>query len=139
MVGPAEADAVARRDTQNLLRAKCILIVDDDSVVRRIVRRELEDSGWVCEEAGNGVDGISKARVLHPDLIILDLAMPLMNGYDAAVTLHQEMPNIPLVMLTMHGDVLGKPWANPSGVKAIIAKTEDVTVLVKCVRQLLGC
>lgn len=85
------------------------------------------------------MDGISKARALHPDLIILDLAMPLMNGYDAAVTLHQEMPKIPLVMLTMYGDVLGKAWANASGVKAIIGKTEGVTALVKCVHELLGC
>ena len=63
-------------------RVKCILIVDDSPLIRRSLRTSLEQGGWmVCEEAENGRDGIIKAQQLHPDLIVLDLAM---NGDERA-------------------------------------------------------
>jgi len=80
--------------------AKGILIVDDNVVIRRSLRRILESIGeWkIVGEAADGREGIEKARELQPDLIVLDLAMPVMNGLEAARELNQIMPNVPLLM-----------------------------------------
>jgi CheY-like chemotaxis protein len=79
---------------------KCILIVDDNAVIRRSLRRILESvDGWqVCGEAADGQEGIEKAKELDPDLIILDLSMPRLNGLEAARILSKAMPKIPLLM-----------------------------------------
>ena len=63
-----------------------ILIIDDSSLVRSHVRKYFESApGWqICGEAGNGKEGIEKAQEVHPDCIILDLSMPVMNGIEAA-------------------------------------------------------
>jgi CheY-like chemotaxis protein len=120
------------------IRVKRILLVDDDNRIRQMVRNALENElGWICEEAENGVDGISKARALKPDLIVLDLSMPIMNGYDAATILTREMPGIPLVMLTLYADVIGKTSADIIGVKAIMSKTDGMAPLIRCVRKIL--
>ena len=120
------------------LRVKRILLVDDDFRIRQMVRKALENElGWICEEADNGVDGISKARTLKPDLIVLDLSMPIMNGYDAATVLRREMPGVPVVMLTLYADVIGKTSANVIGVKAILSKTDGMAPLIRCVQTIL--
>lgn len=129
-----QSDSVPHTQT---VRVKRILIVDDDSRIRGIVRKNLEDRDWACEEAINGIDGISKARAFKPDLVILDVSMPLMNGFDAAVVLNREMPTVPLVMLTMYGDVLKKSNARPFEVKAIIGKADGIAALVSCIQGLL--
>ena len=130
----------ASREFQSI-RAKRILLVDDDRIIRQRVRRVLENElGWICDEADNGVDGISKARALRPDLIVLDLSMPIMNGYDAARVLNREMPTVPVVMMTMYADAIGKSSRSASsiGVTAILSKAEGIAALVGCVREILG-
>jgi CheY-like chemotaxis protein len=73
---------------------KCILVVDDNAVMRHTWRTEFEDiAGWaVCGEAENGRDAIDEARVVRPDLIVLDLSMPIMNGLEAAPVLRCMLP-----------------------------------------------
>ena len=79
--------------------AKRILIVDDSVIVRNSLRAMLEDidefGGIACEEAADGRQAISKARDLLPDLTILDLSMPVMNGLDAAYELKRILPAVP--------------------------------------------
>ena len=69
----------------NLAYVKHILIVDDSALIRRSLRTLLEDCpDWVvCGEAENGSDGIDKAQQLRPDLIVMDLVMPVLNGIEA--------------------------------------------------------
>jgi DNA-binding NarL/FixJ family response regulator len=76
---------------------KFILIVDDSPVVRKAERQTLElQDGWkVCGEAVNGREGIEKAQQLRPDVIVLDLSRPLMNGLEAARELKRLLPFIP--------------------------------------------
>jgi CheY-like chemotaxis protein len=117
---------------------KCILIVDDNSALRAIVREGLEmRGGYVCAEAVNGLEAIKKAKQVTPDLIILDLAMPELNGFEAATVLRREMPNIPVVILTMYAEALGRSLAKRVGAKAVVAKADGVSGLVECVRGLL--
>src|SRR5439155_16122977 len=81
---------------------KSILIVDDSPLIRRSLRTLFEQHReWViCGEAENGCEGIDKAQILHPDLIVMDLAMPRLNGIDATRTLKQLIPATPIVMFT---------------------------------------
>jgi CheY-like chemotaxis protein len=100
-----------------------ILVIDDGDSVRDVIRIFLEHAGFeVCGEAADGVQAIEMAKKLKPDLIVLDLAMPRMNGAEAASILGQTMPKMPLVLLTLYKNVLGSAlvrlWASkPSSTK----------------------
>src|ERR1700738_3373387 len=118
---------------------KCrILVIDDGDSVRHIIRIFLERDGFeVCGEGADGVEAIEQAKKLKPDLIVLDLAMPRMNGAEAASILSQTMPSVPIVLLTLYQNVLGSALASAVGAKAIIDKTDGMNKLVACVRSLL--
>jgi DNA-binding NarL/FixJ family response regulator len=115
-----------------------ILVTDDGDSVRDIIRIFLERDGFeVCGEAADGMQAIEQATKLKPDLIVLDLAMPRMNGADAASILSHTMPDVPIVLLTLYQNVLGPSLASSIGVKAVIDKTDGMDKLVACVRSLL--
>jgi DNA-binding NarL/FixJ family response regulator len=118
---------------------KCILIVDDSAVVRKALRSTLEshDAWEVCGEAANGQEGIEKAQQLKPDLIVLDLAMPVMNGLDAARELTRLLPLVPLVMFTNYETAHLKREALSAGVNTIVSKDESIGVLVSVIQALL--
>ena len=120
--------------------AKSILIVDDNAVIRRSLRHILESiGGWnVVGEAVDGRDAINKAQQLRPDLIVLDLAMPVMNGLEAARELNQIMPQVPLLMYSAFADKFMEKQAQAVGVKAVISKASDMETLVSQARSLLG-
>src|ERR1700720_2902530 len=120
------------------VRRRRILVTDDGDSVRDIIRIFLERDGFeVCGEATDGVEAIEQAKKLKPDLIVLDLAMPRMNGAEAASILSKTMPDVPIVMLTLYQNVLGNALASAVDVKAIIDKTDGMDKLVACVRSLL--
>ena len=86
---------------------KSILVVDDNPTVRRLIREQLEASGLsVCGEAEDGVDAIEKVQTLTPDLIILDVAMPRMNGLDAAREISKIRPDAPIILNTLHAEAI---------------------------------
>ena len=121
------------------LRKRRILVVDDGASVRDVIRIFLERNGLeVCGEAANGVEAIEQAKKLKPDLIVLDLAMPVMNGVEAASILNTTMPDVPIVLLTLYQNVLGSALASTVGVKAVIDKTDGMDNLVACVHSLLN-
>jgi DNA-binding NarL/FixJ family response regulator len=80
-----------------------ILIADDDSPIRRLLRRLIEEhSNWeVCGEAVNGTEAVEKTEELAPDLVVLDLAMPQMNGLQAAREISKATPGLPMLLLTV--------------------------------------
>jgi DNA-binding NarL/FixJ family response regulator len=119
---------------------KSILIVDDNAVIRRSLRHILQSiEGWnVVGEAVDGEDGIAKAQDLHPDLIVLDMAMPKMNGLEAARRLNQIMPSVPLLMYSAFADKFMEREAFSVGVKAVISKASDMETLVSQARTLLN-
>ena len=113
-------------------------MIDDGDSVRNIIRIFLERDGFeVCGEAADGVEAIEQAKKLKPDLIVLDLAMPRMNGAEAASILSTTMPDVPIVLLTLYMNVLGPSLASAIGVKAVIDKTDGMDKLVACVHSLL--
>jgi len=119
-------------------RTPRILVIDDGDSVRDIIRIFLERVGFeVCGEASDGVEAIEQAKKLKPDLIVLDLAMPRMNGIEAASILRQTMPDTPIILLTLYQNLLGPSLASAVGVKAVIDKTDGLDNLVACVHSLL--
>jgi len=115
-----------------------ILVIDDRDSVRNIIGIFLEHAGFaVCGEAADGIEGIEQAKKLKPDLIVLDLAMPRMDGMEAALILGKTMPDVPIVLLTLYQNVLGPSLASVLGVKVVIDKTDGMDKLVKCVHSLL--
>jgi len=95
-------------------------------MIRKILRQALGgETGWeVCGEAANGREGVEKAQVLKPDLIVLDLSMPVMNGLDAARELTRLLPDVPLVMFTNFETAHLRRQALSVGIKAIVSKTD---------------
>jgi DNA-binding NarL/FixJ family response regulator len=91
----------------------------------------------ICAEAENGCDGIDKAQTLHPDLIVMDLAMPRLNGLDASRMLKRLMPATPIVMFTTFTNPFIKEAALAAGVQAVIDKSEGVKTLLRSIQQLL--
>jgi DNA-binding NarL/FixJ family response regulator len=116
-----------------------ILIVDDSSLVRKLLRQCFEsEPGWqVSGEACNGQEGIEKAQKVHPNFIVLDLSMPVMNGLDAAKILAKLMPAVPMVMFTSFTTSNLESEALAAGIRRVIIKSEPLTELVGCVRALV--
>ncbi len=80
-----------------------ILIADDHDLLRRLIKREFEDHlDWVCIEAENGEQAVAKAMELKPEIIILDLVMPVMDGLTAAREIVKLLPAVPIVIHTVH-------------------------------------
>jgi DNA-binding NarL/FixJ family response regulator len=117
---------------------KTVLIVDDNTYVRRAVCElfKREEDFTVCGEATNGREAIAKALELHPELIVLDFSMPVMNGLDAARELKRLMPEVRLIMYTMFGDML-REEARLVGISEIISKSQPAAILVSKARSLL--
>jgi DNA-binding NarL/FixJ family response regulator len=117
---------------------KRILIVEDETVVRRAIRAFLELRHFeICGEAVDGAEALEKAAALRPDLITLDLSMPLMNGIEAASQLKNKVPGIPVVIYTMLEDVLGKSLAATLGVRAVVSKADGLAKLLASIEAIL--
>src|SRR5229473_4682419 len=103
--------------------AKTVLIVDDNEIIRRGLRElfTAEPDFDMCGEAENGREAIEKAQELHPDLIVLDLSMPVMNGIDAAKVLKRLMPAVPLIVFSEFSDVLSAEEAHSAGISALVS------------------
>jgi CheY-like chemotaxis protein len=118
--------------------SKSILVVDDSLMCRNVLRKFFESrcSWTVCGEAADGAEGVEKAQQLHPDLIVLDFAMPVMNGLEAASRLRRIQPGVPILLLTAFGDRFLAELAYKAGVAAVISKG-DPNTLENCARILL--
>jgi DNA-binding NarL/FixJ family response regulator len=104
---------------------KRILIADDSAVVRRGLRELIEHTlDWdVCGEAVNGRDAIKAARELHPDMLLLDLAMPGMNGFDTARELAKIEPNLPILLCTVQLSTYVVREAEKIGIQGAVSKS----------------
>jgi DNA-binding NarL/FixJ family response regulator len=117
---------------------KCILIVDDSAVVRQAIHSFLDESGFaVCGEAVDGYDAIQKAEKLQPDLILLDFAMPRMNGIEAAPMLKKILPEIPIIMFTSHYSAVQDLSALPIGIDAVVPKDRGLSILLRYIEMLI--
>jgi DNA-binding NarL/FixJ family response regulator len=92
----------------------------------------------MCIEAVNGLDAIAMAKKSCPDLIILDLGMPEMNGFEAATVLHKTMPQVPLFMFTSHDTREIESQAVSVGIRAVFSKSTGIEALLAKASNLLN-
>ena len=116
-----------------------ILVADDHEAVRTGVcailgtRLDIE----VCGEAANGQEAIAKAHALKPDLIILDITMPVLNGLDAARVIRLTLPDLPILLLTMHDGKHIIEDAKKIGIDGFVCKSEASATLLAAVDAFL--
>jgi DNA-binding NarL/FixJ family response regulator len=115
-----------------------IVIVDDVADVRRDLRVLLELAGGVevVGEAADGREAIEKAALLNPDVVVSDLAMPVLDGYAAAAAIRAALPHCRLVALSIHSDDSGRRKARAAGFDAFVVKGAPLLELLGAIRPL---
>ena len=113
-----------------------ILIADDNLHIRQVLRPLIEGhEDWgVCAEAEDGVQAVNRAKQFKPDLIILDLAMPELNGIEAARQISKALPGVPMLMLTLYASPLVEREAEKVGVQRVISKSTNY-MLVSAIEE----
>jgi len=119
---------------------KRILIADDNIGVRRSLRRLLEsEPGFeVCEEVSDGVEVIERIQECNPDLLILDFAMPRMNGLQVAAALQVMHVDIPIMLFTSYVDSIREEQYRRIGIRSMVSKDSPIEVLLSEVHRLVG-
>ncbi len=113
--------------------------MDDNAAIRKqLAHAFLYDGFKKCEEANNGEEGIKLAKQIKPDLITLDLSMPVMNGLEAAAELRKFFPKIPLILFTMHDISLLGGEASRAGINVVLSKSLDLSTLVNEAHKLIA-
>ncbi len=114
---------------------KRVLIADDNLYVRYVIRTFLHDQDeiQICGEAVDGVEAIEKTRQLKPDLVLLDLSMPNLNGAEVALVLKNTKPNVRIIMFTMYSSKLSPSLTSALGVDAVLSKPDGIGHLVELI------
>ena len=116
-----------------------VLIVDDNGLTRKSVRELLSDHFiQVCGEAENGKEAIEKFKKLQPDIVLLDVNMPVMNGVQAAYEIRGIAPSTKILLLTMYGGPEHQAAAALLGVDGFIDKSAAATQLIPALRRLIA-
>lgn len=117
-----------------------VLLVDDDAEMTELVAYNLKRSGFSVGTASNGIDGVTKARSIRPDLILLDIMMPELDGFAVCEILRRDkrIPRIPIVMVTAWPGELGRLAAFECGATEYVSKPFKVDALVLRVTELLA-
>lgn len=116
---------------------KKILVVDDDDEIRELLEFDLSHSGYNVETACDGMEGLNKAINNNYDLVLLDVMMPKMNGYDVCNNLRKTKPEIPVLLLTAKGTIGDKTQGFDCGADDYLVKPFDIQEVLLRVKALL--
>ncbi|HLJ86095.1 MAG TPA: response regulator transcription factor [Candidatus Angelobacter sp.] len=119
---------------------KQILLVDDNAVIRKYLHALIEQrSEWgICGEAVNGADALLKIQSLQPDLVILDLCMPIMDGLETAKRLLHMRPALPIVLFSSYDSDEIHRKAMSAGIREVVSKGDPFHVLTQAIEKLLS-
>ena len=118
---------------------KSVLIAEDHVLLRQAICSlfDAQQDFEVCGDAENGKEAVDMAQSLHPDLIVLDLSMPVMNGLEAAHALRRFAPETPIVVFSDYVDLLSEQEARAWGISALVSKREPASALLDKARAAL--
>ena len=114
-----------------------VLIVDDQKGVRRLLEELFKKEGYEVNVAVDGKDSIEKVKAYTPDIILMDMKMPNMNGLEASEEIIKHDHTIPIIMMTAYGEMEVVQKALEVGVKKYITKPFDIIDLRNMVRKVL--
>ena len=119
---------------------KLILLVEDDPFIRAGIKTHLEANGYLCIEASDGGAAIELARSKQPDLILLDVMMPTINGYQVCKSLKGDpkFKSIPILMLSAQSEKEDKEWGEKLGADGFLSKPIEFKELDKHIKRLLN-
>ena len=124
---------------ENRKQGKTVLVADDNPLIRAQVRQLFLSDGFaLCVEAANGKEAIELASLCTPDVIVLDLTMPVMSGILAAPKLRGLLPNTPIILFSLYGDELKTEKLGHLGISARVAKNGPIDTLLEKAHQLLN-
>jgi DNA-binding NarL/FixJ family response regulator len=107
-----------------------ILVVEDSELTRRMIRAVLQTRDWtICGEAENGLTGVDQFQSLRPDVVVLDLTMPGINGIEAAHRMAILDPRVPLILFTLCDIEEIKPVASRAGIYATVSKERTLELV----------
>jgi len=116
-----------------------VLLADDHQLLRQALRRAFEEAGLdVVGEAGDGEEAVRLAADLHPDVVVMDVTMPVLDGIEATRRLHAAHPDVPIVVLTMHGEDALRRDAIAAGASGFITKDVSMQDVVRTVVEAAG-
>jgi len=117
-----------------------ILIVDDHAMIRKVLRRHLEEQGSfvVVGEAANGAEGVALARQLQPDLVLMDVSMPEMDGIEATRRIREEFPGVRVLMLSVYNSSDHLLRARQAGAGGYVLKEMAAEEVVQAIRSLMA-
>ena len=117
-----------------------ILIVDDSPTERHFLKSVLSENGYDISLAENAEQGIEMAKLKHPDLILMDVVMPGMNGFQATrfLTKSPDTADIPILMVSTKSDQTDQVWASRQGAKAYITKPVDGKSLLDSIKNYIN-
>lgn len=117
-----------------------VLVIDDDVIERELLQRCLASAGYRVFTANDGEEGVTLACVNTPDLIVLDVVMPRLNGFQTCRRLRAlpETAETPVLMLTSKDQAADRFWADEVGVSAFLTKPVDVAELLQTAGALLA-
>lgn len=120
-------------------KGKKVLVVDDEKFVRELIKIKLGRTGLEVVEATNGLEGLEKAQLEHPDIILMDVMMPKMNGFDACERLkaNPETAGIPVMMLTARGEKIDQDKGRDAGAVAYMSKPFSPQKLAEQILKIL--
>jgi CheY-like chemotaxis protein len=113
-----------------------VLVVDDDASVRESMRKVLEDAGYKVALAADGQEAVEQFEGGHVDLLLLDIGLPVKNGWDAFERITNEAPVLPIIIIT--GQASQHDMAVAAGIGALMEKPLDVTDLLNTMQKLLA-
>jgi len=116
-----------------------ILIADDHAMMRKGLRATIEPHpGWeVCGEAATGLEAFEQTKLLKPDLVILDVSMPVLNGLEVAHRISMTMPEVRILLFTMHNSPQFAKDVSKSGAHGYVCKASGEELLTRAMETVL--
>ena len=135
---PPEVAATPSQPTDRVSTALRVLVVDDSDNMRGEIRALLEDAGFEVWEGSHGAEGVMLARELRPDVVVMDVRMPILDGIAATGFLSRELPDTQVIVFSAFDDPILAHAARTAGASHFLIKGVSAAAIVAAVRDAAG-